>query len=229
MAIRLSPIARVGTLALAAALTGPALWPLPASATSLKPLVVQASDVASAYGSGFKALSSRPMRASDLNGMATSAAGGSTALMKGFVSGYFSSFYRPSTAHSGKSISSKPGVSIVTNGVSLYSNAAYPRAALELTMKNKASILKALHKEHVTNAHIGWFGGVGEKAIMMTYSLTMPAFTPGTKPSKTLAVLYLFIRGKYTATLSVSGSSAISQDQALAIAKRVDSRIQHAG
>jgi hypothetical protein len=210
-----------GILALAIALTGPILAPGAASAASLKPLVVQSSEVASTYGSGFKTLSSRAMRASDLAGTATAGTSASfKALLKGFVGGYFSSFYR----------ASRPaGVSVVTSGVSLYKDAVYPRTALELTMKDKASLLKTLRKEYVTTVRIDWFDGVGEKAIMMTYAATLPAFTKGGKVTKTQAVLFLFTRGKFASTLSISGYGTVSPQQALALAKRVDDRLRRAG
>jgi hypothetical protein len=208
---------QAATLACAAALAGPTLAPKAVSAATLKPLVVQASEVASSYGSGFKTLSMRPMRPSDLAGMTS--AGTTAALMKGYTGGYFGSFYRQA----------KSGVTLVTSGVSLYQGAAYPRAALDLAMKNKASILKTLQKEHVTNVHIDWVGGVGEKAIKMGYTVRIPAVTPGGKASASQAITLIFSRGKFAASLNVSGRGSISSDQALALAKRVDDRLRHAG
>jgi hypothetical protein len=208
---------RVATLALAAGLVGSTVAPRGASATTLKPLVVQPSEVASAYGSGFKTLSMRPMRPSDLAGITS--AGTTAALMKGYTDGYFGSFYRQA----------KSGVTLVTSGVSLYQGTAYPRAALELTMRNKASILKTLQRGHVTNVHIDWVGGVGEKAIKMGYSVKIPAVTPGGKAFASQAITLVFSRGKFAASLNVSGRGSVSSDQALTLAKRVDDRLQHAG
>jgi hypothetical protein len=208
---------RVATLVLAAGLIGSTVAPRIASAATLKPLVVQPSEVSSAYGPGFKTLRMRPMRPSDLAGITT--AGTIAALMKGYVGGYFGSFYR----------TVKSGVTLVTSGVSLYQGQAYPRAALDLTMKNKASILKTLQKEHITNVHIDWVGGVGEKAIKMGYSVNIPAVTPGGKAFESQAITLVFSRGKFAASLNVSGRGSVSSDQALALAKRVDDRLQHAG
>jgi hypothetical protein len=208
---------QAGMLALAAVLTGPTFAPSAASAATLKPLVVQPSEVASAYGTGFKTLSMRPMRASDLAGISMAAT--TTALMKGYTGGYFSSFYRVS----------RSGVTLLTSGVSAYASATYPRAALEQTMKNKTLILRALQKQYISGVHIDWVSGIGEKAIKMSYSVKIPAVTPGGKPSTTQAITLVFSRGKFASSLNVSGRGSISSDQALAIAKRVDDRLQHAG
>jgi hypothetical protein len=229
MVIHRSLAARVATLALAAALTTPTLVPTTASAASLKPLVAQASEIANAYGSGFKTLGSRPMRPSDLRGITAGTAGSAATLTKGFVGGYFSSFYRSSLVRSGTTTSLRPGVSLVSNGVSLFRNAAYSSTALELAMKNRPAVLKALRQEHVTDVSIGWFNGVGEKAIMMNYAVTIPGLTPGSKPFRTQAITLIFSRGKFASTLNISGTGSISTVGALAIAKHVDDRLQHAG
>lgn len=219
--------ARVAALALAATLML-SFVPIAASAASLKLLVVQASEVASAYGSGFKVLNSRPMRPSDLKGVTIGSSGPTTPLMKAFVGGYSSSFYRSPVSLTGPVTKPKPAVSLVTSGVSLFSNAAYPLAALEYTMKNRSSVLTSLRKQHVTHVQLGWFNGVGEKAIMLAYAITIPALTPGSKPFSTQAITLIFSRGKFASTLSVSGTGSISKDATLAIAQRVDSRLQHA-
>jgi len=99
-------VVKAGVLAITTVLAGEAFVPSVASAAMLKSLVVQPSEVASAFGSGFKTLGMRPMRASDLAGMTTAAT--TKALMKGYIGGYFSSFYRPA----------RSGVTIVTSGVS---------------------------------------------------------------------------------------------------------------
>jgi hypothetical protein len=208
---------QAATLACAAALAGSMFAPKAVSAATLKPLVVQASEVASSYGSGFKTLSMRPMRLSDLSGITSAAT--TAALMKGFVGGYFGSFYRRANA----------GVTIVTSGVSLYKGVSYPRAALELTMKNKATILKALRKQNIKDVRIDWVSGLGEKAIRMGYSLKIPALTPGVKASTSQAVTFVFSRGKFASSLNISGRGSVSTDQALALARRVDSRLQQAG
>lgn len=228
MARHRSLTTQVSMLGFALVLTTPILHPSTAAA-SLKPLVVQASEVSSTYGSGFKTLSSRPMRASDLAGTTVRTKRAAVALMQGFVGGYASSYYRTPPTRSGTATLVKVGVSVVTSGVSLYKSAAYPRAALEVTMQDKASILALLRKEHATSAHVDWLDGLGERAIMISDSVTIRAFTPGAKPSKTQVVAYIFSRGKFIATLSVAGYAPVSQGQALALAKRADDRIQHAG
>lgn len=221
------PVRRT-TLAIGVALVCSAFISQPASAATLQPLVVQASDIRSAYGSGFKTLSSRVMRASDLGGVPTSRAS-AAALKKGFVAGYLTSFYRSPLLRSGKKTSVKSGVNIVSSGVSLYVNAAYPAGALELVMKSKPSILASLRKFHVTDTRIEWFNGVGEKAVMMDYSITVPALTRGGKATRTQAVTFIFSRGKFSATLNVAGYGTFSNDQTLALARHIDDRLQHAG
>lgn len=216
-------------LAFALLLTTPILVPSTAAAASLKPLVVQASEVSSTYGSGFKTLSSRPMRASDLAGTTARTKRAAVALMQGFVGGYSSSYYRTPSTRAGTATLVKVGVSVVTSGVSLYKSAAYPRAALQVTMQDKASLLALLRKEHATAAHVDWLDGLGEKAVMISDSVTIPAVAPGAKPTKAQVVAFIFSRGKFVATLSVSGYAPVSQGQALALAKRADDRIQHAG
>jgi len=227
MTVHFFRFARPVAVALASAAACSSMVPFTASAASLKPLVLQHSDVTSSFGSGFKTEAMRPMTTSDATapGMSAITAG----LMKGYVAGYFSSFYRPLVVRSGNSTTTKPGVSIVTSGVSAYRSTAYPGGAIDLAMKNKASILSAFRAQHLTGVHLDWAGGLGEKGIVLVYGLTTPAVLPGGTSSKTKSLTFIFSRGKFAATVDVTGQGSVSKSQALALAKRVDDRIAHAG
>jgi hypothetical protein len=226
MAIRFSSISRVMPLVLGLALSAGSVLPAGAASGSLKPLVVQSSDVHSAFGSGFKLLALRKMTLADVRGVQSlTTKSGASGLLKGWVSGYFSSFYRTGVTKTGSGLAPKPGVSVVTSGVSLYSNSAYPRTAMDLTLKNKGTILKQLRKLGVSKVQIAPLPGVGDKAIVMQYSLVIP----GIKKASTSALVIVFSRGHFTGTLSVSGSGSIPKTQVLALVHQVDSRLQHAG
>ena len=211
-----SHTARASALALGAALIIGIFAPVHVSAAALKPLVVQPSEVASAFGADFKTLSMRPMRPSDLTGMTAT---GTAILMKGYIGGYMSSFYRPPTA----------GVTVVTSGVSVYTSANYPRAALEQTMKDQKAIVQRLQNQYITRVHLNWVSGIGEKAIKLTYTVRVPALTSTGKLTTTQAVTLLFSRGRFASSLNVSGRGSVSSSQALTLAQRVDARLQHAG
>lgn len=229
MLIQCSRRARFVAVALASAAACSSMVPLTASAASLKPLVVQHSEVTNSFGSGFKTMAMRPMITSDVTNVVPSIAPITSRLMKGYVTGYFSGFYRPLVVRSGNSMTIKPGVSIVTSGVSVYRSTTYPGGAIDLAMKSRARILSAFRAPHLTGVHLDLVSGLGDKALVLVYSLTTPALSPGGTVSKTMSVTFIFSRGRFAATVDVTGQGSVSKSQAMALAKRVDDRIAHAG
>jgi hypothetical protein len=68
---------------------------------------------------------------------------------------------------------------------------------------------------------MAWLAGVGDKATEITYSVVA-------KRASTSVFAILFMRGHFAGTLFVSGHGTTSKNQVLALARVLDSRIQHA-
>jgi hypothetical protein len=187
-------------------------------ASSLSSLLLSASDVKRAYGSGFRVLISQATTNSALR--KTLGSGGAAALqgLTGRVSGYESMYTHQLMTVKGKKVTAKPGVSLVLSGVNEYQSAGFAHRALSLTEHSKAKLPKG------TTEHVAPLPGVGESGSILSVHTVVAGIPP------TDSVYIGFQRGRYTAIVDVAAyGGKPNGNTILGLARLMDARIRSKG
>jgi hypothetical protein len=213
-------------LASALALAATGLGPRPAAAAPaasapVKVLALSLSDVKHVVGSQFKQTLSKGMDKNTVK-LQSSAKDKKLFDLHGFESGYISGFsvLHPTVYKNGKLTFTK-GITSATSAVFNFKDSSGASWALNYGKTETTAAFKSLKTMHLKFKGLS---GLGDTAFQMTSSMSVGK-TLGSVSSFT----FLWRRGSYLAEVALGGYGAISGSQALALAKLVDSRIDHFG
>jgi hypothetical protein len=188
------------------------------SAPSLSSLLLSASDIKRAFGSGFHVLLSRATTNSELR--KTFGSKGTTALpgLTGRVSGYESMYTHQLMTVKGAKVTAKPGISLVLSGVNEYQNTGFAHRAISLTEHSKAKLPKG------TTEHVAPLPGIGDSGAILSVHTVVAGIPP------TDSVYIGFQRDKYTAIVDVAAyGGKPNGNTILWLARLMDARIRSKG
>jgi hypothetical protein len=215
---------KFGALSLATGLTiavgvtslqPPALAASPRAA-SLGSLVLSSSDVAHAYGSGFRQAISIAVPNSSLKALK----GQVGEALVGRVTGYERFFTRTNAATTNPRAKPKAGVYSVISALNVYKTSSYAISDIRAALKAKIPSTKGVKFTY----HISGLSGVGDSAVLITARTTVTGLPV------TDSVEIAFVRGRYVAIFDAGAyGGAPSTSTAIALSKVMDARIRSNG